>query len=156
MFSSHQSTFSRTPPIPRVSGELPSIVRASTLKMSLSYNVSSASCQACLRTNSTTFCATCSVFIFLLCLDRQLLADKFLQFIECAVPATGVTVARSFVWQSFVGQAQLGAVVAIGQFHSDDTGVVFPSLVIFRVPGAYVVSAGPQLVVLAAPGRWFV
>src|SRR5713226_2742421 len=52
------------PPIDLASGELPSMVRASSLTMSLSYSVSNASCHACLRTNSTTFCATCSVFIF--------------------------------------------------------------------------------------------
>src|SRR2546430_14503681 len=99
MFSNHQSTLPRTPSMPRVSGELPSMVRASTLTMSLSYSASSASCHACLRTNSTTFCATCSVFTFLLCLDQQLLAEEFLQFIERALPASRVTVARSFVWQ---------------------------------------------------------
>src|SRR5437870_7530233 len=90
MFSNHQSTLPRTPSMPRVSGELPSMVRASTLTMSLSYSASSASCHACLRTNSTTFCATCSVFIFLLCLDRQLLAEEFRQFIERALPASRV------------------------------------------------------------------
>src|SRR6266850_4189731 len=136
--------------MPRFSGESPSLALASILTISLSYNVSSASCQACLRTNSTTFCATSSVFIFLLCLHRQLLADKFLQLIECAVPATGVTVARSFVWQSVVGQAQLRTVVSIGQFHSDDTDVVFPILIIFPLPGEHDLFARPQRAVFAA------
>src|SRR5205807_10553509 len=119
MFSSHQSTFPRTPLIPLVSGELPSIVRASTLTMSLSYSVSSASCHACLRTNSTTFSATCSVFI-LPPLDRQLLVKKFLQFIENGVPALIVAVARFFVRQSLVSQMKLRAAIIVVQLHGHD------------------------------------
>src|SRR5205807_6130396 len=59
----HQSVFPRTSLMPRFSGESPPLACASTLTMSLSYSVSRASCHACLRTNSTTFCATSSVFI---------------------------------------------------------------------------------------------
>src|ERR1700704_2528130 len=63
MALSHQSIFPRTSSMPHFSGASPSLAGASTLTMSLSYSVSSASCHACLRTNSTTFCATSSVFI---------------------------------------------------------------------------------------------
>src|SRR5262249_32431835 len=48
--------------MPCVSGEEPSIVRASTLTISLAYR-SSAPYQSCLRVSSTTFFATSSVFI---------------------------------------------------------------------------------------------
>src|SRR6266568_4389593 len=135
MFSSHQSTLPRTPSFPFVSGVLPSMVRASTLTMSLSYSVSSASCHACLRTNSTTFCPTCSVFIFPPLFGSQLLLKELLQSIENAVPAFGVTVARFFAWQFLVNQTHFSAAVAIGQLHHDDAVVLFPILIVIPFPG---------------------
>src|SRR5205823_9517156 len=84
---------------------------------------------------------------FLLYLERQLLAEKFLQFVERAVPALSVTVAGLLVRQILVSQTQLGAACAVRELHRYEAKVIFPCLVVIPCPGEDDLLAGLELTV---------